>query len=174
MNHQPFETWLLDDMPLTPEERRELQAHLRACPACSAIAETDLALRSTRLAAPAEGFTARFGVRLLQHRREQRARQRIGGIVFTLGGIAMLLWLAGPLLVNVMRSPAEWITLAVGYFLFLVTLVQTLGEAGQVLLRVLPEFVSPFGWMVLFSTLAGLGLLWSVSIWRFTRLPQGV
>jgi hypothetical protein len=42
------------------------------------------------------------------------------------------------------------------------------------MLRVMPAFVSPFGWMVLSSTLAGLGLLWSVSIWRFTRLPQGV
>ena len=110
----------------------------------------------------------------MKHRREQRSRQRIGTLVFALGGIGLLLWLAGPLLADVLRSPAEWITLAVGYFLFLITFVQTIGEAGQVMLRVLPEFVSPFGWMVLFSTLAGLGLLWSVSIWRFTRLPQGV
>jgi hypothetical protein len=174
MNHQPFETWLLEDVPLKTEQQRELQAHLHMCPACSAIAEANLALRSARLAAPLDGFTARFERRLLTHRREQRARQRIGGILFTLGGLALLLWLAGPLLMGFMRSPAQWITMAVGYVLFLVTFAQTLAEAGRVLLHVVPEFVTPFGWMIAFSTLAGLGLLWSISIWRFTRRPQGV
>lgn len=174
MNHQPFETWLLDDLSLTNESKRELQAHLLACPACSAIAEANLALHAARQLAPSEGFTSRFRARLQSHRREQKIRQRIGGIVFTLGGLALLLWLAGPLLVDFLRSPAEWITTAVGYALFLVTFMQTLAEAGRVLLHVVPEFVTPFGWMVALSMVAGLGLLWSVSIWRFTRIPQGV
>jgi hypothetical protein len=52
--------------------------------------------------------------------------------------------------------------------------MQSAAEAGRVLLHVLPEFVTPYGWMVVFSMLAGVGLLWSVSIWRFTRVPQGV
>lgn len=174
MNHQPFETWLLDDLPLTAEQKRELQAHLRSCPACTAIAETDLALHAARQAGPREGFRSRFETRLAQHRREQKVRQRIGGITFSLGGIALLLWLAGPWLLEFLRSPAGWITAAVGYILFLVTFMQTAAEAGRVLLHVLPEFVTPFGWMVAFSMLAGAGLLWSVSIWRFTRVPQGV
>jgi len=37
-----------------------------------------------------------------------------------------------------------------------------------------PDFISPYIWMVLASTLAGLGLLWTISIWRFSRAPQGV
>ena len=32
MNHQPFESWLLDDLPLASEQRRELDSHLRTCP----------------------------------------------------------------------------------------------------------------------------------------------
>ncbi len=31
MNHRPFEDWLLDDQPLTPEQKRDLQSHLRTC-----------------------------------------------------------------------------------------------------------------------------------------------
>jgi hypothetical protein len=174
MNHQPFETWLLDDLSLTAEQQRELQAHLRICQACSAIAETDLALGSARQVAPREGFPARFQAQLAQHRRGQKIRQRIGGIIFTLGGIGLFLWLAGPWLAEFMRSPAGWVTAAVGYILFLVTFMQSAAEAGRVLLHVLPEFVTPYGWMVVFSMLAGVGLLWSVSIWRFTRVPQGV
>ena len=39
MNHRPFEDWLLEDQRLTSDEERELQAHLRVCTSCAAIAE---------------------------------------------------------------------------------------------------------------------------------------
>jgi hypothetical protein len=47
-------------------------------------------------------------------------------------------------------------------------------QAGEVLLRVIPGFVPPFAWMIIISAFAGISLLWIVSIWRFTRVPQGV
>jgi hypothetical protein len=53
MNHRPFEDWLLDDQPLNPSQKRELDTHLRACKVCSGIAESNLALRSARVIAPA-------------------------------------------------------------------------------------------------------------------------
>jgi anti-sigma factor RsiW len=53
MKHRPFEDWLLDDQPLDPTQKRELNAHLRACNACRAIAESNLALRSARVVAAA-------------------------------------------------------------------------------------------------------------------------
>ncbi len=174
MNHRPFEDWLLEDQPLTPEQKRELQSHLRVCTSCAAIAESNLALHSTRIVSPAPGFGGRFQVRLAQHRREQRWRQIIGSLVLVFGGLGLLYWLAGPVIQEMLRSPAEWITTAVGYFLFILTSIQALGEAGSILLRVLPGFVSPFGWLVLFSLVGGFALLWTVSIWRFTRIPQGV
>ena len=59
-------------------------------------------------------------------------------------------------------------------FLFIYTTTVAVLEAGTVVFRVLPTFVPPFGWLVLLSTLSGLGLLWSVSIWRLVRRPQGV
>jgi len=45
-----------------------------------------------------------------------------------------------------------------------------------VMVRVMPSFLSPFVLMVLVSTLAGIGLLWTVSIWRFAlrAAPRGV
>ena len=67
MNHQPFETWLLDDKVLTAAEKRELNSHLRTCKTCSALAETGLALRSARAVSPAPGFALRFQHRLAAH-----------------------------------------------------------------------------------------------------------
>lgn len=174
MNHRPFEDWLLDDQPLDPTQKRELDAHLRTCETCRAIAESNLALRSARLVAPAPGFSARWQERLVLARRAQRRRTLLGTLFFSIGGLLLLAILAGPMLISVIGSPADWISAIVMGALFAYTTTMAVAEAGSVLLRVLPAFVPPFMWLVLLSTLSGLGLLWSVSIWRLVRKPQGV
>ncbi len=174
MNHQPFESWLLDDLPLAPEQRRELDSHLRACPRCTALAETGLALRAPRMVAPAAGFTQRFQARLEARRVADRRRRFWGILVFSLAGMTVLTWLVFPLLGRLADSPAEWINLALAYLLFIVSSVQTFTEVGSVFLRVVPGFVPPLVWMALASVAAGISLLWTVSIWRFTRVPRGV
>jgi len=66
MNHQPFEDWLLNDKPITHEQKRELDVHLRICSYCAALAETGVALKSVRKASPQTGFTTRFQTRLVE------------------------------------------------------------------------------------------------------------
>jgi len=174
MNHRPFEDWLLDDQLLDPAQKRELDGHLRTCNACCAIAESNLALRSARIVGPAPGFTARFQERLVLARRAQRRRTLLGALFLSLGGVLLLAFLAGPTLVSLLSSPAEWISGVVQAGLFTYTTVMAVAEAGSVIFRVMPGFMPPFIWLVLLSTLSGLGLLWSVSIWRLMRRPQGV
>jgi hypothetical protein len=174
MNHRPFEDWLLDDQLLDPAQKRELDGHLRTCTACSAIAESNLALRSARVVGPAPGFTARFQERLVLARRAQRRRTLLGTLFFSLGGVLLLAFLAGPTLASLLGSPAEWISAMVRALLFIYTTLLAVLEAGSVIFRVMPGFMPPFVWLILLSTLSGLGLLWSVSIWRLMRRPQGV
>ncbi len=174
MNHRPFEDWLLDDQFLTPEQKRELEVHLRVCKSCTAIAEANLALRAARVVSPAPGFSTRWQERLVLARQAQRRQTLIGTLVFSLGGLFFLALLTGPSIAAVIGSPAEWISNLVRGALFAYTLWMAIVEAGTVLFRVLPGFVPPFGWLVMLSTVGGLGLLWSVSIWRLTRAPQGV
>ncbi len=174
MNHRPFENWLLEDQPLTLEQNRELQSHLRICTSCSAIAESNLALHTTRIVSPTPGFIGRFQLQLVKRRRELRWRQVIGTLILVLGGLGLFYWLAGPVIQEALSSPAEWITTAVGYFLFVLTSLQTLSMVGNILLRVVPAFVSPTVLFVLALILSGVSFLWIVSIWRVTRTPQGV
>lgn len=173
MNHQPFELWLLEDQSLGPEQTRALQAHLQTCAHCSALAETGLQLKSARPAASPAGFTARFQTRLAAHRIAERRRKFWGGLIFVVGGVSLLAWLGAPMVAGLVASPAEWIARLLNYTFFLFTAVQTLGEVGFVLLRVAPGFVPPFAWMVFASALAGMGLLWVISIWRLTYAPRG-
>lgn len=174
MNHQPFEDWLLNDKLIDPKQKLDLDAHLRVCSYCSAVAETGRALRSVKMVSPSAGFTVRFQTRLAAEKLADRRRRLWGAILFTLGGLAMLMWLLGPYLASFFASPATWITSLIGWGVFLITTLQAIAEAGSVMLRVISGFLSPFAWMVVVSAFAGIGLLWSVSIWRFVRVPRGV
>jgi hypothetical protein len=174
MNHRPFEDWLLDDQVLNPQQARDLQAHVRTCTSCAAIAESNLALHATRRVGPEAGFTDRFRLRLQKRRSEQRWRQVVGTLVLVLGGLGLLYWLGAPLIQEVLQSPAAWLTAVIGYFLFISTSLQVLSEMTAILLRVLPDFVSPAGWLGLTLGAAGLCYLWTISIWRVARAPQGV
>jgi hypothetical protein len=88
----------------------------------------------------------------------------------------MLIWIAGPYIASFFAAPATWITSLIQWGIFLITTLQAVAEAGSVIIRVMPSFLTPFGFMVLVSALAGIGLLWSVSIWRFAHrgVPRGV
>lgn len=174
MNHQPFEEWLLNDKNLTSAEKRELDLHLRTCVHCTALSATGLALRSANVAVPVAGFSVRFQQRLAAQKIAERRRRLWGMMVLILGGVGLPGWFAAPYLYAVITSPVEWITAAIGYFLFVVSSVQALTQVMTVLARILPDFIPPYMWMVLISALAGFGLLWTISIWQFSRTQQGV
>ncbi len=76
MNHQPFEEWLLSEKLIDPKEKLELDAHLRTCSYCSALAETGQALRVVKKASPAAGFTTRFHARLAMQKAADQRRKR--------------------------------------------------------------------------------------------------
>ena len=174
MNHQPFEEWLLNEKLINPKQKLELDAHLRICSYCSALVETGKALHTVKKVSPAAGFSTRFQARLAVQKAAERKRKRWGAVLFTFGGLVMLIWLVGPYLASFLAAPATWIAALIEWVVFLITTVQAVTQAGSVLLSMLPSFLSPFVFMVLVSAFAGIGLLWSVSIWRFVRVPRGV
>ena len=174
MNHQPFEDWLLNDKNLTSAEKRELDLHLRTCTHCTALSATGLALRSANVVTPAAGFTVRFQQRLAAQKIAERRRKLWGMMVLILAGLGLLGWFAAPYVYAFILSPVEWITTGIGYFLFVITSMQALTQIMAVLAHILPDIIPPYVGMVIVSALAGFGLLWTISIWRFSRTPQGV
>jgi hypothetical protein len=174
VNHLPFEEWMLNETAVSPDQQRELDLHLRTCAYCSALVETGRMLHNTKITAPAIGFTARFQTRLAEHKIADRRRKLLGAFLFSLGGLVLLMWFVEPYLASFFTSPATWISMIVGWLVFLGTTLLALFDAGLVILSVIPNFLPPFVWLVLLSMFAGVGLLWTVSIWRFVRVPQGV
>lgn len=174
MNHRPFEDWLLNDQPLTHEQTRELQTHLNACAHCTALNEVNLELHSVKMAAPSAGFTARFQQRLAVQRVVERRNRLVGIFILILGGVGLLGWTLAPYAIQFLGNPAGWIAGFVHFFLSLFGLLRAVGDLGLIFVRILPGFIPPFGWMILLSTLGGFALLWSISLWRFTRFVKGV
>jgi hypothetical protein len=174
MNHQPFEDWLLNDQPINPKQKLELDAHLRVCSYCSALVATGKALHSVKMVSPRAGFAKRFEARLAMQKAAERRSRLWGSLLFTFGGLVILMWIAGPYIASFFAAPATSIAALISWGVFLITTLQAVAEAGSVFLRVLPSVLPPFVWMVVLSAFAGFGLLWFVSIWRFFRVPRGV
>ena len=176
MNHQPFEEWLLEQTPISPEQKRELEAHVRTCAYCAALVKTDKVLRDLRMVSPSSGFVSRFESRLAAYKATERKRKLIGFVLLLLVGSGLLVWAASPFLAGFLSSPAGWISALVEWGVFIFTTVSASLEAGVVILNVLSGLLPPFAWMVLISGAAGVSLLWSISIWRFAQagVPQGV
>lgn len=174
MNHQPFENWLLDEAPLTPQQQRDLQNHLRGCAICSGIADANLALQTTRLATPMPGFSDRLRPRLAAWRHEQQRRQAIGTILLVSIGVGLLYALAGPAMLEAVRSPAAWLGEVTAYTVEMLTLLSIIARLSGILLRSLPSVLPSTTWP---STVMAGGLLagiWIIVMRKLARAPQGV
>lgn len=174
MSHQPFENWLLDEEPLTSQQQRDLQNHLRGCTVCSGIADSRIALHSTHLAAPVPGFTDRFRPRLAAWRRMQQRRQAIGTFLLVLIGVGLLYALAGPAMLEAARSPAAWLGEVTFYAVEMVTLVSVIGHVGGILLRLLPVVLPSTAWPAVMLLGGMLAAIWIGTMRRLARAPQGV
>ena len=174
MDHRPFEDWLLETQLLTNDQKHQLNAHLRTCPSCTALAEVNLALKSVRVAAPATGFTNRFQVRLAARKQALRWRNFWGFSLLTLSVLGLLGWVSWPVLKDLIHSPvnllASWISSLVSFWASL----QAIFRAGMVLFKVVPGFVPVYIWAVILFAAGGFSLVWVVSLMKFTKYPQGV
>ena len=174
MDHRPFEDWLLADELLTPQQTRTLQAHMKTCSSCAAIAEVNLALRSVRQAEPAAGFVERFQVRLVAQRQATRRRNVVGFAVLVLSVLGLLLGLTWPVLKAAVESPVDLLGSWLSALVNLWASLQVLFHAGSVLFRVAPGFVPGYIWAILLIAFTGWSVVWVVSLKKFTKVLQGV
>jgi hypothetical protein len=173
MNHRPFEDWLLAEEPLTSEQKADLQAHLRTCPSCMALAEVNVALRVTKPVAPTPGFNTRFQSRLAARRSAQRRRNFWGIFILVASAVGLLLWLTLPYLFWAFQSPMEVFITWITTLSFIFTSLLAYGKAGSVILRVASDFIPAYIWVAVFALTGLFGLLWVASIRKFANLTEG-
>jgi len=174
MDHRPFEDWLLEEQSLSIDQKRQLNTHLRTCCSCAALAEVNLALKSVNVAAPAEGFSGRFQLRLAAKKQALRRRNFWGFALLTMSVLGVLMWVSWPVLKELVQSPvnllASWMASLVSFW----ASFQAIFRAGLVLFKVVPGFVPAYIWAVFLFGAGGWSLVWVISLIKFTKVPQGV
>ena len=94
--------------------------------------------------------------------------------MLVVAGVVLLYALAGPTMLEAVRSPAAWLGEITTYIVELLTLVSVLSQVGEILLRHLPAIVPPQSRFALLMAGCVLGLLWIATMRRLARSPQGV
>jgi hypothetical protein len=170
MNHQPFETWLLEDRrSLSEEQQQSLQQHLEVCSDCRALRgkwqEVAQELRLTPMVAPRPGFARRFQAGMAE-RRVREQRRQAWRVFIALSGSAAAVFGGFMIYALFFSTTAEWIQAVV------TVLSSTVGTAATArsLFSTWMEF-TPFSlnltlWISIGLTFCFLVFLWVFAIWR--------
>jgi len=179
MRHQPFETWLLFDDPLTPDQARALDEHLRACETCQALGHSWRSVASLFQASPdlepAPGFANRWKARLVQEDQGVlTARYRWQSwitLILIANGVSLLGMLLGMTFFDTFDSLTEILLVLVYRLTSLLTVINIFQNLLAILIRTIPGLLSPSGWAILALIVSSGSLLWVLSMARLARMP---
>jgi anti-sigma factor RsiW len=139
MNHQPFETWILEESKLSSTEKHELLEHMEKCPKCANLEKNWRMARQYVKTMPAmdapAGFSNRFQASLAHRRKLQEQRQtRILLISLISSAVAILVTLAlfflphtsfTSLLINFLGSLLQLINAISQFWLLLTSFIKS-------------------------------------------------
>ncbi len=176
MPHQPFEEWLLAAHELRPAEAAKLEAHLRECSACRALAagwvEAERRLQAAPLLAPRPGFAERWQTTLAAREIAQRRWQAWLVLGLCVSGAVVLAVILGWQALGALLSPARAAVGLLEVMVWVAAAVAAAQEVGLVLIRSLSTLVPPGLWIALVVGTAALISLWLITMSRYA--VQGV
>jgi anti-sigma factor RsiW len=169
MNHQPYETWIVDPPQLSQEQMRLLEMHLEGCEACRKLRErwsmVQAELAQPVSMAPRYGFTGRWKAGLAERRlREQRRQAWKFFLACSSAAAAMFVVLVTYLAVS--TTPVEWIQAGVKAVSSSAGLLTTLRDVTSTWTQVVPPVLNVAFWFSLVVTLCLLVFVWVFALWR--------
>jgi anti-sigma factor RsiW len=171
MNHQPYETWILDESELSTPQKRELLEHLEKCPKCAGLDKNwntaRMEVKSMPVVSAPVGFSHRFHASLA-HRRKLTERQQARVLLISLvsSGVAILITLGIFLL-----PQTSMISVMVNFVSTLLKLINSITQLWIFLSSIVKT--APTGFLVvvgLFSSLmiSLISVAWAFSFYRIT------
>jgi hypothetical protein len=175
MRHQPFESWIIDEISLNAEQAHALQSHLHDCEDCRMLATgwraTSAYLSKVPAVSPAPGFTRRFKASIAERRfYQQQLQVRRTFLYLVTGSAVSLLALMAYLLFVV--TPTGMLVTAFRSLTNTILWWNNLQDIYLPLVQSLPIFVPVALWILFTTSLSIFSIFWVVSIWRIST--QGV
>jgi predicted anti-sigma-YlaC factor YlaD len=174
MSHQPYESWLLSEEPLMPDQIRVLHDHLETCASCRQLSVAWEELKSLLQDAPVEkpvtGFTERWQARVASLSVEENywKQRRMSWWFFSLtaGASIFVLIALGIYYFTSIQSPIQFFISGVTLFAGLLALVSAFQVAFIPFIEVLMVSIPPFWWLIFAFGFSSLLLIWTFSLRR--------
>jgi len=180
MSHQPFETWMLTQETLLPDQEQRLHDHIEICESCrqmsNAWQEVQGIFSETPLAKPSAGFTERWQVRFhdMSIAEIARSQRRASWLFFgvTTGAALLILGFLVIQFFSSVQAPVQVFIYGVTMLAGLMTLANAVQVAFIPLLEVLIVSIPPLWWFILAFAACLLTLLMAFSIRQFVYLRR--
>jgi predicted anti-sigma-YlaC factor YlaD len=169
MSHLPYETWLLDETDLSPQDEAALQAHLQTCAQCRLVKTGWEAarsrLKSVRMVSPEPGFSQRFNATLAARRARQAHQRQIRLLIL---GLSLGVIASAGLLVFFIFSASSPVGLLVRATGIITGTVSWWNQASRLLIAGLQQPLILLVWILLTSGLCLTAFGWLFTLWRIS------
>jgi len=177
MDHQPYESWLVADEPLLPDEESSLQEHLQSCESCSQLQtswqEVEGLFGERTIVHPKPGFTERWQIRLSQELYlENERQQRRASWIFlgsTTGAAFFILVILAIRFFSTVQNSTEVFISGMAFVAGLLNLTNGIQVALVPLLEVFIVSVPTLWWLYLVISACLLTLALTFSTLRILR-----
>jgi hypothetical protein len=173
MNHQPFETWMIDEVHLSMEQETALQSHLAGCTDCRKLQTgwqlARQAMQAAPMVRPAPGFSQRFSASLAQRRAYEAHRRQVRRLIL---GLSLGVIATAALLIGVIFAVASPVDLLVQVTGFITSVIVVWNRVSRFLIAALQQPVVLVIWILLTSGVSLLAFGWLFTLWRISL--QGV
>jgi hypothetical protein len=177
MDHKPYESWLVADEALLPDQEISLQEHLETCETCRQLQkswqEVEDIFEERILLRPNSGFTERWQLRLAKEFSLQSEKEQLRStwmfLAATTGTAFLVLVIMSIRFFSTMQNPTEAFISGMTLVAGVLNLTETIQKAIFPLFEVFILSVPTLWWLFLILSAILLTLVLTFSILRVLR-----
>ncbi len=177
MDHKPYESWLVADEALLPDQKLSLQEHLETCEACSQLQsswkEVEGIFEEKLFLYPQPGFTERWQLRLADELNLESEKEQLRStwmfLAATTGTAFMVLVVLSIRFLSTIQNPTETFISGMTLVAGLLNLTETIQKAIFPLFEVVILSVPTLWWLFLVLSAILLTLVLTFSILRVVK-----
>lgn len=171
MNHQPYDSWILEDEPIERSQQVELEEHLKECPKCSSLHESWMTakakIKTAPVMQPKAGFADRWQQSLAERRKAEERRQS-RNLILWLTGSALLVLIIFAIIFVPDFSLISLVVTAIHTMVNVSTGISELWDLLYNIVRSLPTSLLIVTCLFFSTLISVVSFVWGISLWKMS------